>query len=351
MKQYLAYQAEEHKMKARFISEFLTLLFLAAVFSACQKTTPVAVPQLQEYRDGSNLFTIRVPVNWPQSTQPGRLWTYNTQEAANKFFDPTSEGKPGVKIYVYADSAKTNDLEAVVQQFKDSLRDEQAQIEPDVQTTLAGLTAVKIPYTIRLDSKNSVHSYRVIAVADSVVYGYEAAGFNDEFKRYANVFDSVESTFRVIPRAVATQQQPENLIPSQTFTSYQNDYFIIQYPDNFTATPKGASGDVLASVSIKGYRDDCTIVADVHDAKNLNVDKIFNQIKSSYPANSRSQKTSIDGLEAYQISYSPVRGIQSRAYIVVKNNKWVRVTLNWAESLQKDFLPAFEKSVSTLKLK
>ena len=186
-------------MKSRFITGLLIVL-LAIAFSACQKNTPVAVPQLQEFRDGSNLFVIQVPVGWPQSTQPGKLWIYNTNEAATKFFDPTSEGKPGVKIYAYADSAYTNDLDAVVQHFKDSLRDEQAQIDADVQTTLAGNPAVKIPYALKIDSKNTVYSYRVITVADSMAYGYEAAGFNDEFKLYANVFDTVESTYKSFPR-------------------------------------------------------------------------------------------------------------------------------------------------------
>ncbi|MFZ1081226.1 MAG: hypothetical protein WAO19_04800 [Candidatus Kryptoniota bacterium] len=338
-------------MKSRFIKEFLTVLFVATAFSACQKNTPVAVPQLQDFRDGSNLFSIKLPVGWPQSAQPAKVWVYNTQEAANKFFDPTSEGKPGVKIYVYADSAHTNSLEAVAQQVKDELRQEQAQIDSDVQTTLAGNPAVKIPYALKIDSKNTVYSYRVVTVADSMTYGYEAAGFNEDFNRYSDVFDSVELTYQIIPKAVAMQQQPEDLVPSQTFSSYQNDNFVIQYPSNFVATPKGASGDIITSVSIKGYRADCIIQVDVLDAKKLDVDKVFNQVKGNYPRSARSMKTKIDGLDAYQISYSPAKGIQSRAYFVVKNNKWIRVTLDWAESMQKDFLPAFEKAATSLKLK
>ncbi len=338
-------------MRSRFIKKFLTVLFVAIAFSACQKNTAVTVPQLQDFRDGSNLFSIKLPAVWLQSAQPAKVWVYNTQEAWNKFLDPTSEGKPGVKIYVYADSARTNSLDAIVQQFKDGLRQEQAQIDPDEQTTLAGNPAVKIPYALKIDSKNTVYSYRVITVTDSMTYGYEAAGFNEDFKQYSDVFDSVESTYQIIPKAVAMQQQPEDLIPSQVFSSYQNDYITIQYPENFIATPKGASGDIITSVFIKGYRADCSIQVDVLDAKNLNVDKVFNQNKGNYPGSARSAKTKIDGLDAYQISYSPARGIQSRAYFAVKNNKWIRVTLNWAESLQKDFLPVFEKAVSSLKLK
>ena len=341
-------------MKSKFSVGFLAVLLLAGAFSACQKSGQVAVPELQEFRDGSNFFSIQLPVGWPQSTQPGKVWTYNTQDAANKFFDPTSEGKPGVKIYVYADSAPTNSLDAVVQQFKDDLRQEQAQIDPDVQTVLEGKPAVKIPYALKIDSKNTVYSYRVITVEDSMAYGYEAAGFNDDFKSYSNVFDTVEATYHIIPKAVATQQLPEDLIPSSVPLTYQDDYFSIQYPENFKVTPHGASGDIKTSISIQGYFADCTEQVDVLDAKKLNVDKIFNQNKRNY-SNSRSQQTQLDGLDAYLISYSPERGIQRRVYFVVKNNNWIRLILTWNELSQKkynaDFQEAFERSVASLKLK
>jgi len=338
-------------MSSRIVKEFFGVMLLAVTFAACQKSAPVGVPPLQDFRDGSNLFSIKFPEGWPQSAQPGKVWVYNTQESANKFFDPTSEGKPGVKIYVYADSAGSRRLDDVVQEFKDELRQEQAQIDQDVQTTLGGNPAVRIPYAMKLDNKNTVYSYRVLAVVDSTVYGYEASGFNDEYKRYTAVFDSVETTYHIIPKAVAQQQQPEDLIPSQTMKAYQNDYFTIQHPDNFVATPKGAAGDIIASVFIKGYRADCTIQVDVLDAKNLNVDKVFDQNKGKYQNVSGTSKVTIDGLAAYQINYSPVRDISSRAYFVVKNNKVIRITLNWNKPMQSDFLPAFEKAVSGLKLK
>ncbi|HUI29836.1 MAG TPA: hypothetical protein VLX91_06430 [Candidatus Acidoferrales bacterium] len=336
-------------MKTKISTKFFVLTFL--VIAGCQKSEPVAVPPLQEYRDGSNLFVVKIPSTWQQSAEPGKLNIYNSQDSWNRFADPTSSSKSAVRMYIYAQEAGAKTLVAAAEDFKSQLRQEQAQIDPDVQTTLAGSPAVKIPYSLKLDANNTIYSYRIISVNDSMEYGVECQGFNDDFKDYTNVFDSVALTYSIVPKAVAQQQLPENMIPAATMASYQNDYFVIQYPDNFTVTPKGMSGGVLASLSIKGYRDDCTIVADVHDAKNLTVDKIFNQVKGSYPASARSVKTKVSGLDAYQISYSPFKGIQSRAYIVVKNNKWIRITLNWAEEMQKDYLPAFEKTVSSLKLK
>ncbi len=337
-------------MKSKIFREFLIVSFLAIVFASCQKNAPVAVPPLQDYRDGSNLFVISIPSVWQQSGEPGKLNIYNSQDAWNRFADPISNSKSAVRIFIYAQDAGAKTLEAVSEDFKSQLRQEQAQIDPDVQTTLAGSPAVKIPYALKLDSKNTIYSYRIIAVDDSMEYGIECQGFNDDFKNYATVFDTVGSAYRIVPKAVAQQQLPENMIPSPTQASYQNDYFSIQYPANFSATPKGASGDVKGSVSIQGYREDCTIQVDVLDAKKLNVDKVFNQNKGNYP-NSRSEKMQIDGLDAYMISYSPVKTIQRRVYFVVKDNNWIRLILTWNEPLQKDYLPAFEKAVSSLKLK
>lgn len=338
-------------MSSKIFREILVVIFLAVAFAACQKSAPVTVPPLQDYRDGSNFFAIKVPASWQQSGEPGKLNIYNTQDAWNRFADPTSSSKAGVRVFIYAQDVGAKKLDEVVEQFKDDLRQQQAQIDPDVQTMLAGSPAVKIPYSLKVDSKNTIYAYCTLTVADSVEYGFECQGFNEEFKSYTLVFDTVQATYRIIPKAVAQQQQPEDLIPSQTPATYQNDYFTIQYPDNFIATPKGASGDIMASVFIKGYRADCSVQVDVLDAKKLTVNKVFDQNKGKYPNVSRTQKISIDGLDSYLIDYSPVKSILSRAYFVVKNDKWIRVTLNWYEPMQKDFLPAFEKAVSGLKLK
>ncbi len=338
-------------MNSRTVKDFLIVTVLAVAFAACQKTTPVQVPPLQNYRDGLNLFTIDVPSGWQQSSEPGKLNIYNSQDAWNRFADPTSSSKPAVRIYIHAESVGGQKLQDVVEQFKDNLRQEQYQIDPDEQTTLGGEQAVKIPYALRLDSKNTIYGFAVLTVADSTEYGYECQGFNKEFKRYAPVFDTVQTTYRIIPKAVAKQQIPEDMIPSTTTRTYENGYLSMQYPDNFTATSKSASGDIISSELIKGYRADCTVQVDVLDAKKLNVDKVLDQNKGKYPGNAKIEKTQIDGLEAYQISYSPVRTIKSRAYFVVKNDKWIRVTMNWYEPMQKDYLPAFEKAVASLKLK
>jgi len=341
-------------MKAKKSRGFLVLGLLAIVVAGCQKSAPVAVPPMEEYRDGSNLFVVNIPSTWQQSAEPGKLNIYNSQDAWNRFADPTSNSKPAIRIFIYAQEAGARTLDAVAGDFKAQLRQEQAQIDPDVQTTLAGGPAVKIPYAMRLDDKNTIHSYRIIAVIDSMEYGIECQGFNDDFENYSNVFDSVASTFHVIPKVVAQQQLPEDLVPSSTLATFQNDYFSIQYPENFKAVPSGASGDVKASVSIKGYFEDCTIRVDVLDAKKLSVDKVFDQNKGNYP-NAKSRKVQMNGLDAYLISYSPQKSIQRHVYFVVKNNNWIRVILTWNELSQKkynaDFEQAFEKAASGLKLK
>ncbi len=335
------------------MKKFAIVAVLAITFAACQKEAPVTIPALETYRDGLNLFVIDIPTTWQQSSEPGALNLYNTQDAWNRFAEPTSSSKPAVRIHVYAKNVGGQTLQDVVEQFKTSLRQQQAEIDPDVQTTLAGMPATKVPYVVRINNKNTIYGFAVLTVSDSSEYAYECQGFNKDFKRYTPVFDTVETTYRIIPKAVAKEQLPGNLIPSLTTTTYSNNYFSIQYPDNFSATPKGPSGDIEQSVLIQGYFEDCTIEVDVLDAKKLTVDKIYAQNKKNYP-NSTGEKTTLDGLPAYRISYSPVRGIQRQVYFVVKKDKWIRVILTWNPASQKkynaNFKQSFEKAAASLKL-
>lgn len=341
-------------MFSKVVKEFLIVSVLAVTFAACQKSAPVKVPPLQSYTDGMNLFSIDIPQAWQQTSEPGKLNLFNSQDAYNRFADPTSNSKPAVRIYVHAENVGGQTLQDVVEQYKDNLRQQQAQIDPDVSTTLAGDTAVKVPYALRINNKNTIYGFAILTVEDSTEYGYECQGFNQDFKRYAPVFDTVQTTYRIIPKAVAKEQLPANLIPANTTTTYQDKYFSIRYPDNFTATPSGAHGDIKTSVSIQGYFQDCTIQVNVLDAKKLNVEKIYQQNKKYYP-NSRTEQTTVDGLQAYRISYSPARGIQRRIYFVVKGDNWFRIILTWNEAKQKkykaDFERAFEDAVASLRLK
>ncbi len=342
-------------MHSRVVKEFLIVTVLAVTFAACQKSTPVSVPPLENYRDGMNLFAIDIPSSWQQTSEPGKLNIFNSEDAYNRFADPTSSSKPAVRIYIHAKSVGGQTLQDVVEGFKDNLRQQQAQIDPDVQTTLAGNPAVKVPYALRIDNKSTIFGYAILTVVDSTEYGYECQGFNKEFKRYAPVFDTVETTYRIIPKVVAKEQLPDNLIPSTTPATYQTQYYSIQYPSNFKASPQGASGsDIKNTVTFKGYFEDCTIEVDVLDAKKLDVEKVFKQNKGNYP-NAKSEKTKLDGLDAYVISYSPVRGIQRRVYFVVKNDNWVRIILTWNEASQQkyhaNFEQAFEQAATSIKLK
>ncbi len=341
-------------MFSRVVKEFLVVSVLAVTFAACQKSAPVKVPPLQSYTDGMNLFSIDIPQAWQQTSEPGKLNLFNSQDAYNRFADPTSNSKPAVRIYVHAESVGGQNLQDIVEQFKDNLRQQQAQIDPDVNTSLAGQPAVKVPYALRINNRNTIFGFAVLTVEDSTEYGYECQGFNEDFKRYAPVFDTVEATYRIIPKLVAKEQLPANLIPSGTTTTYQDKYFSIRYPDNFTATPSGPHGDIKTSVSIQGYFQDCTIEVNVLDAKKLNVEKVYQQNKGKYPR-STAEKTTLDGLEAYRISYSPAPGIQRRVYFVVKDDNWIRVILTWNEAKQKkykaNFERAFEDAVASLRLK
>jgi hypothetical protein len=64
-------------------------------------------------------------------------------------------------------------------------------------------------------------------------------------------------------------------------------------------------------------------------------------------------ETNIGGEKASYINYTPpkARNIDSRVYFIVKNNKIYRIILNYYTPMKKDFLPAFEKVIASIRLK
>ena len=62
---------------------------------------------------------------------------------------------------------------------------------------------------------------------------------------------------------------------------------------------------MMYSSLLRGDRNDCTMQVDVFDAKNLGVDKVFDQNKGKYPNASSSGDIKIDDNAAKFLNYSP----------------------------------------------
>jgi hypothetical protein len=59
----------------------------------------------------------------------------------------------------------------------------------------------------------------------------------------------------------------------------------------------------------------------------------------------------LDGVKSEYLNYSMVKGVQSRVYFMVKNDKIYRIIFNYYAVMKADFLPAFEKTVGSLVVK
>jgi hypothetical protein len=101
---------------------------------------------------------------------------------------------------------------------------------------------------------------------------------------------------------------------------------------------------------MRADRLDCSINIDVFDAKKLSVEKVWEQNKGRYNAKSTGQ-AKIDDQNAFYADYSPRKDINSRVYFAVKNDKVIRVTINYFAPQKDVYFPTFENMVKSIKLK
>jgi len=103
-------------------------------------------------------------------------------------------------------------------------------------------------------------------------------------------------------------------------------------------------------MEMRADRLDCSIHIDIFGAQKLSVDKVWEQNKKRYNAKSTGQ-TQIDGEQAYWADYSPRKDIGSRVYFVVKNDKVIRITINYFAQQKDVYFPTFENMVKSIKIK
>jgi hypothetical protein len=139
-------------------------------------------------------------------------------------------------------------------------------------------------------------------------------------------------------------------LPSSTYETLKNDILEIDYPNNFNPTTPTPKGKVQFVLMLQGYRNDSNILIDVRPAEKLTLEKLVDQNAKPYKAISNGE-TTIDGQKSHYLNYSMSKGVASRVYFVVKNDKFYRIFFNYYEPAKKDFLPAFEKSIASLRIK
>ncbi|HTY36778.1 MAG TPA: PsbP-related protein [Bacteroidota bacterium] len=331
-------------------SLLVSLLFVGLFMSGCEqkKLEPIAVGEMNEYKDPGYGFKIKYPKEWRSIGTTGKAVFCKSQEVANKFIDP-STGEEGAEVVAEVQKYGGSTPEATLQAAKDELKQtwQDIELKPDEQVTVAGKTATKVPYSVKVTSKTSIIGFRVFVPGDTALYSIDCVGYGDQYAIHTAVFDAVLKSFEL---PFVAPRKSNVWVASTNMDTYQCEYFTMPYPDNLVTAPQQKKDKDLV-MELHADRLDCSIHIDVFGAKKLTVDKVWEQNKGKYKAKGTGEST-IDGNKAYWVDYpSGVPNISSRAYFVVKNDKVIRITINYFAPQREAYFNAFEKCVSSLKLK
>jgi hypothetical protein len=332
-----------------------TLLGIAVLvivgLTGCAKKEPL--PPISGWEKNQDpYFKVRFdyPKGWFKGGESGKISFTSSEAAVGKFFDPTSKDSPdGAQIlvsYEKEDTLKT--LEQYVDDDRADLNASGFNLKPIEPATVDGTPALKFSYGGRYSDKVTIEATRVFILKDSVLYKAVFWAFNDYFLPYSAAIDTFIATAE-LPRAKAAKV--DESLPSTVYDTYKNDeYLSISYPNNFNPTTPAPKGKVQFMLMLQGYRNDSNILIDVRPAEKLTLEKVVEQNAKSYKATS-SGETTIDGQKAHFLNYSMSKSVASRVYFVVKNDKFYRIIFNYYEPAKKDFLPAFEKSIASIRIK
>jgi hypothetical protein len=337
----------------------LQLLFVFSVgvvllLVSCSKKKVIPIGEFESYQDQAYAFGISYPKDWIRNAEVGRrVRIYSSFDAQDRFLDPTGSKRAGMYIEVGIDTTKGQTLDAYAKDVEQDMAGIWT-VKPVEQTTLGDQPAIKIPFTIPIDSRNQVVGYRVAAMKNDVITYVEVSGFSGVFDDYKLIIDTSLTTVR-FGRLMTAKSKEDISKPSETFETYKGEFFDLEYPSNFEyRLPKKPNTDIV--MDLKGYREDCTMKIEVSDAKNLTVDKVVAQNgsilqKAGYKTKKKVSVT-IDGNKGTLIDLTYTKGdVDSRAYYTVKNNKLYFIFLTWYRPQAIVYIPTFEKMVASLKLK
>jgi len=329
----------------------LTLvLFVSVILGGCAKKPPEAnIAEWQKFEDPYFKVHFTVPAAWHRITEGTKVNFYSSEAAVQKFYDPTAKDvEDGAQLSVMYERLDTvKPLEVYVQDLRNELTVAGYTVKSVEPISIEGNPATKVTYGGQFDERTKIDVARTLTVKDSMLYTATLSGFNNYFEPCKAVLDSFIATAE-LPKPKEKPADPS--MPSLEYDTFSNDILSIAYPNNFEPVVPPPSGEVQFVLQILGYRKDSNMMLDVRPAKKLTVEKVVEQNEKFFKPTSRGE-TKIDGLKAPYLNYSPARDIESRAYFVVKNDKVYRIILNYHRPSKQTYLPAFEKSVASVRIK
>jgi hypothetical protein len=334
----------------------LFLLVVLVMLSGCSKNTSVEIKEWAQFQDQFFKVSFNYPKDWVVVTEPTKVIVSSSAEAAEKFFDRDSRKADGVQVIIASErSDSLQDFVEYVHDFIATKESEGYKVTEMEDVKINGLEAKKVMFSGVIDEKTKIKAIYAATLKDSTMYYVQYAAFNDLFVPYKPVFDSVLASL-ILPQKIVIPKGVDPAIPLAQVEKYSDNYIQLEYPANFGPNELPKRGDMISGVRFAGNKDgmrnDCSIDIDIRPAKNLALAKVVEQNSKFFNPKSKGE-TNISSEKATYLNYTPpkVRNIDSRVYFIVKNNKIYRIILNYYAPMKKDFLPAFEKVIASLRLK
>lgn len=335
------------KSAARILGIAAVAVVFGMLMFGCggQKTvTPVAVGEMQEYRDPLYGFHLQFPKEWANSSEAGKTRIYNSLEGGQRFMDPTGNLPDGAVISVDVVMTPTpdRDRDSVIA----GLKNPGYTITQETATTIGGKPATTVAYIATYSKTSKIEGTHTLVVLDTLLYDITFAGFGDQYAVNKLIFDAVAKSFQ-FPKPV--EKGRDQTLPSESFTDYDAKLLTLQYPENynFIEVPKG--NNELA-MNLRGVRQDCSIQIIVFGAKGLTLEKVVEQNKAKYPGASAGKAT-ISGEPALTLTYAPTREVERRVYFVVKNDKVYRFIMDWFKPQRQQYLATYDKVIQSIRIK
>ncbi|MGD0038574.1 MAG: PsbP-related protein [Bacteroidota bacterium] len=335
--------------------KIILFLFTAlAVLPGCKKNAAVDVKEWTQFQDQFFKVSFNYPKDWVVVTESKKVTISSSAEAAEKFFDHDSRKPDGIQIVIASvRSDSLQDYTKYIEEFKNSKTAEGFTVKEIEDATIEGLGAKKVAYSGAYDENTKIHAIYVATLKDSTIYYVQYSAFNNMLEPNKFVFDSLMASLS-LPKKIIIEKGIDPAIPIAQTERYSDNNLQLEHPANFGASDVAKKGDVISAVRFMGTnkdsRNDCTIDIDVRPAKKLSLEKVVDQNSKFFKASSKGN-TTIGGEKAIYLDYSLVKNVDSRVYFIVKNDKIFRIFLNYYSPMKKDFLPAFEKVIASIRFK
>jgi hypothetical protein len=335
--------------------KIILFLFAAiALIAGCKKNTTESIKEWTQYQDQFFKVSFNYPKDWIVVPESKKVVISSSAEAAEKFFDHDQRKADGIQIVVESiRNDSIQDYVKFIQDLKSSKMAEGFTVKEIEDATIEGLPAKKVTYLGAYDEKTKIGVICAATIKDSAIYTVQYSAFNKLFESNKAIFDSVMTSV-CLPKKVIIEKGVDPAIPIAQIERFSDNNLQLEYPANFAPTDMSKKGDVLSAVRFMGNtnvsRNDCTIDIDVRPAKKLSLEKVVEQNSKKISATSKGE-VKIGDEKAVYFNETPQKNIERRTYFVVKNDKFYRVILTYYSPMKKDFLPAFEKVIASIRLK